>query len=334
MPRSHIRHPPVLAGDRAAAASGSGVATPHAALRARRPRRRRPLAPIAGALLAITLPLATGLAAGGVGDAAAAIARGDAAWSRRAEGHQGARAEPGPIGEAITAYEQALKQQPERLEIYWKLLRAQHFKGQFVARTREEKQALFGHGREVAEAGLDRLARQVGGRERLDAMAPAAAAKALAAVPEAVALHLWAGIHWGLWGDNFGRLAAARQGVGDRIRRYSEVVIALDERYEDAGGHRLLGRLHTLAPKVPFFTGWVDRGKAVAELRRAEALSPAYPLNAVFLAEALLRYEPDKAAEARQLLRREVERPPLADRVVEDEDAIAQARQLLAKGPG
>ncbi len=301
--------------------------------------RRRP-ARTAAALLATSLsllPLAAALpalAAHGAEDAAEAIARGDAAWSRRAEGHQGAQAVPGPIGEAIAAYEQALKQQPERLEIYWKLLRAQHFKGQFVVRTREEKQGVFGHGREVAEAGLDRLARKAGGRERLDAMAPAAAAKALAAVPEAVALHLWAGIHWGLWGDNFGRLAAARQGVGDRIRRYSEVVIALDERYEDAGGHRLLGRLHTLAPKVPFLTGWVDRGKAVAELRRAEALSPDYPLNAVFLAEALLRYEPDKAAEARQLLRREVQRPPLADRVVEDEDAIAQARQLLAKGPG
>ena len=35
---------------------------------------------------------------------------------------------------------------------------------------------------------------------------------------------------------------------------------------QDAAGHRVLGRLHTLAPKVPFFTGWVDRDKAVAEL--------------------------------------------------------------------
>ena len=55
---------------------------------------------------------------------------------------------------------------------------------------------------------------------------------------------------------------------------YSETLIALDERYEDAGGHRILGRLHTLAPKVPFVTGWVDHGKAVSELRRAVALGP------------------------------------------------------------
>jgi len=267
-------------------------------------------------------------------DPGEAIARGDAAWERRAEGHAGAHASPGPIGEAIAAYEQALKAQPERLETCWKLLRAEHYRGQFVAVTQEQKQAVFGPARSVAEAGLDRLARRAGGRERLDAMAPAAVAKALAGVAETAPLFLWAGIHWGLWGDNFGRLAAARQGVGERVRRYSEVVIAVDERFEDAGGHRLLGRLHTLAPKVPFLTGWVDRDKAVAELRRAVALAPDYPLNAVFLADALLTYQPAKAAEARRLLQRVVERPPVPDRVVEDEDAIAQARTLLAKHPG
>jgi tetratricopeptide (TPR) repeat protein len=269
-----------------------------------------------------------------------ALARGDVAWGRRAEGHVGAHASPAPIGEAIAAYEQALKEQPERLEVYWKLLRAEHYRGEFVAITREQKQDVFGPARKVAEAGLDRLARKVGGRERLDAMAPAAAAKALAGIAEAAPLHLWAGIHWGLWGDNFGRLAAARQGVGDRVRRYSEVVVALDERFEFAGGHRLLGRLHTLAPKVPFLTGWVDRGKAVSELRRAVALAPDYPLNAVFLADALLQYRSGQAAEvaaARRLLHQVVERPPSPDRpwgVVEDEDAVAQARALLAKYPG
>jgi len=309
-----------------AGCSGSGPA-----------RSARPAAALALLLLLPAQALPARQDAGSRGDA---LSRGDAAWARRAEGHVGAHASPGPIGEAITAYEQARKEQPERLEIYWKLLRAQHYRGEFVAITREQKQDVFGLARTVAEAGLDRLARKAGGRERLDAMAPAAAAKALAGIPEAAPLHLWAGIHWGLWGDNFGRLAAARQGVGERVRRYSEVVIAIDERYEFAGGHRLLGRLHTLAPKVPFLTGWVDRGKAVAELRRAVALAPEYPLNAVFLADALLQYRSGEAAEvaaARRLLRQVVERPAGTERpwgVVEDEDAVAQARALLAKHPG
>jgi tetratricopeptide (TPR) repeat protein len=260
------------------------------------------------------------------------VAVGDAAWARRAEGHQGGQAAPGPIEEAITAYERAVKEQPARLEAQWKLLRALFFKGEHVARTREDKQRVFGHGKDVAEAAVDRLAQKVGGRAKLDNMTPAQAAKALAGIPEATPIVLWAGVHWGLWGDNFGRLAAARQGVGDKIRRYAEIGIALDERYDEAAGHRLLGRLHDQAPKVPFFTGWVDRDKAIAELRRAVALAPDNDLNQLYLAEAILDHQPEKAKEAKDILRKLIAKPPAPTKLVEDEKAIANAKALLAKG--
>jgi hypothetical protein len=258
------------------------------------------------------------------------MAAGDAAWLHRAEGHQGAHAAANPIGEGVAAYERALKAHPDCLECSWKLLRALHFQGMFVARTKEEKQAVFDHGCKVAEAGLDRLAQKVGGRAKLTEMTPAQVAKAYTGVPEALALHLWGGIHWALWGDVFGHIPAARQGVGDKVRRYCEVVIAIDEKYENAGGHRLLGRLHTLAPHIPLITGWVNRDTAVTELRRAFALAPDFPLNGVFLADAVLRFQSDKAGEAREMLKKVVARPPSADQAVEDEDAIAQAKQLLA----
>lgn len=257
------------------------------------------------------------------------IVAGDTAWSRRAEGHQGARALPGAIDEAVAAYEKAVREQPDRLEGAWKLARALHYKGEYATQTREGKQKVFDRGRQVAEAGLDRLARRVGGREKLDAMTPAQAAKAVAGSPDAPPLLLWAAAHWGLWGDVFGRMAAARQGVGDKVRRYSEILVALDERYEDAAGHRILGRLHTLAPKIPFVTGWVDRAKAVAELRRAVALGPDNLDNHLFLAEALLEHQPDKAAEAREILRRLTARPPSPALVVEQEKTLANARALL-----
>ena len=260
------------------------------------------------------------------------IAAGDAAWARRAEGHQGARALPGPIDEAIAAYQRAVKEQPDRLEGTWKLLRALHYKGDFTTDSNDAKQRIFARGKEVAEGGIDRLAkRTAGSRQKLDALSPTRAAKAVAAVPEARPLFLWSAVHWGLWGDVFGRLAAARQGVGDKVRRYSEILIAADERYEDAAGHRILGRLHTLAPKVPFVTGWVDRDKAIAELRRAVALGPDNFDNHVFLAEALLEYQPAKAAEARDVLRRLIARPPTPELVVEQEKSLVNARALLAK---
>ena len=258
------------------------------------------------------------------------LAQGDAAWSRRAEGQQGGRPQAGPIDEAIAAYERALRADPANLDAAWKLLRALHFKGDYLARTSEEKQKIFARGRDVAEAALDRLAQRAGGRKKVDEMTPQAAAKALAAIPQARAIHLWAAVHWGLWGDNFGRLAAARQGVGDRVRRAAEILIALDETYEDAAGHRVLGRLHTLAPKVPFVTGWVDRAKAVSELRRAVALAPDNFLNHLYLAEALLEHT-DKTEEAKEILRRLIARPANPGRLVEDEKARADARALLAQ---
>jgi tetratricopeptide (TPR) repeat protein len=291
--------------------------------------RHRP--PLPGLLL-----LAALLLAGGPG-AAQEVSAGDAAWARRAEGHQGPRAAAGPTApanEAVAAYERAVRAAPNNLEAQWKLLRALHFQGEHVSRTKEERQAVFDRGRNVAEKAIDLLARRVGGRAKLDALSPQQAAKALAGEADAAPVFLYAAVHWGLWGDSFGRLAAARQGVGDKVRRYSEIVIALDERFETAGGHRVLGRLHTLAPKVPLVTGWVDRGKAVAELRRAVALAPDDPYNQLFLAEALLEHQPDKAAEARTILRRLVARPPAPARVVEEEKAIADAKALLARHPG
>jgi tetratricopeptide (TPR) repeat protein len=261
------------------------------------------------------------------------IAAGDAAWARRAEGRQGGKAAAGPIDEAVADFERAVREQPDRLEGSWKLLRALHFKGEFTTDSNEAKQRVFGRGKEVAEAALDRLAkRAAGSRAKLDALSPTQAAKAVGGAPEAKPILLWAAVHWGLWGDVFGRLAAARQGAGDRVRRYSETLIALDERYEDAGGHRVLGRLHTLAPKVPFVTGWIDRGKAVSELRRAVALGPDNFDNHLFLAEALLDHQPDKAAEAREILHRLLARQPTPELVVEQEKSLANARALLGRG--
>lgn len=262
------------------------------------------------------------------------VSEGDAAWARRAEGHQGARAAAGPIRQAVAAYERAVQLQPARLEAWWKLLRALHFQGEYTTRTREERQAVFGRGREVVEKALDLLGQRAGGRKKLDAMTPRQTARALAAVPEAAPVFLYGAIHWGLWGDAFGRVAAARQGVGDRIRHYGEVVVAIDERYETAGGRRLLGRLHTLAPKIPLVTGWVDRAKAVSELRRALELAPDDPYNQLFLAEALLEHQPDRSAEAKAILRKLVARRPSAERPVEEAKAVADARALLAKHPG
>jgi predicted Zn-dependent protease len=81
-------------------------------------------------------------------------------------------------------------------------------------------------------------------------------------------------------------------------------------------------------------TGWVDREKAVAHLRRAVALGPEEPYNQLFLAEALLEHQPAKKAEAVAILRRLVQAPPPAARVAEVEKVREDARALLQQHGG
>jgi hypothetical protein len=152
----------------------------------------------------------------------------------------------------------------------------------------------------------------------------------LRAIPEAPPLLLWSAADWGLWGNAFGKLAAARQGVGSKVRDWGETLIALDERYEGGAGHRVLGRLHSEAPKVPFFTGWVDHDKAISELEKAVALGPEELSNHFYLADALLLHRPAAKPRALTLLRQLAATKPRLEHQVEDTAIIADATRRLA----
>lgn len=261
-----------------------------------------------------------------------AIARGDAAWERRAEGAREGRAAKMPIDAAVAAYEAALVLAPESLEARWKLMRALYFEGDYNADGREARRVIFDHGRQVGEAVFDHLAEQVGGREAFDQLTPETARERFGATPEVARVYFWSAVHWGLWGEAFGKIAAARQGVVGKLRDFSAIVIALDPRYEDAGGHRILGRLHSEAPQIPFITGWVSRETAIAELRRAVELAPSEPFNVFYLAEALLDHGPPASrAEALALLRRLAALEPRPEKRLEDERIRREARTRLSR---
>lgn len=264
------------------------------------------------------------------------IDQGDAAWERRAEGASEAQARPGPVQEAVDAYEQALEADPSSLEARWKLLRGLYFLGEYATpdEDTEAQRAVYERGRDLGEEGLARLARRVpeaSDADDLRRLDPAELRRHFGDVPAAGPLFFWTAIHWGLYGENIGRLTAARQGVGDHIRDYAEATVALDETYESAGGHRLLGRLHAVAPKIIFFTGWVDREEALEHLRQAWKLAPDEPYNGWYLAEAILEHEPEKRSEALSILRELASRSPRAGHATEDAYVLSQVRNLLAE---
>lgn len=278
-------------------------------------------------LLLSTVAGGAPLAAGTFDDA---MARGISAFERRAEESREGGSAAGPVVRAVSAFETALSADPGSLEASVRLMVALWFQGEYASSGDEEKQKVFGRGREVGERALDRLAAPAGGRERLDAMTPAEAARSLSAVPEAKPLLYWSAVHWGFWGEAFGRFAAARQGVAGKVRWRGETLALLDTVYERAGAARILGRLHARAPRIPFVTGWVDHDFSLVELEIAVAVAPEDTFNCLYLAEALAQFRPKERERLRALLEDLAARTPLADRVVEDRRNIETARRLLA----
>lgn len=73
-------------------------------------------------------------------------------------------------------------------------------------------------------------------------------------------------------------------------------VVALDEKYEDAGGHRALGRMYYKLPGFPISFG--SNQKALTHLKRAHELFPNDIITRVFYAEVL--YDKGRKEEARK----------------------------------
>jgi hypothetical protein len=263
------------------------------------------------------------------------LARGDAAWARRAHGERDGLPQPGPIGEALRAYESALAARPDDLEARWKLLRAIHFAGDFTAPPPARKREIFERGRAVAAEGLSVVARKVGAGPPLEDMAPELVAGRLAAVgvpsSDVARFYFWAAVNWGGWSRTVGLVNAVRQGGVSRLHEYTEISIALEPDYEDGGAYRLLGRLHAELPRVPLVTGWVDRDLSIPLVERAYALAPATPGNQLLLALTLLDLAPERSGEARALLREVVSLTPRPSFRIEDLAVRELARERLGE---
>lgn len=72
-------------------------------------------------------------------------------------------------------------------------------------------------------------------------------------------------------------------------------VVALDEKYENAGAHRALGRMYHKLPEFPISFG--SNQKALAHLKRAHELFPRDIITRAFYAEVL--YDEGRKEEAR-----------------------------------
>ena len=106
--------------------------------------------------------------------------------------------------------------------------------------------------------------------------------------------------------------------------------VALDETYDQAGAHRVLGRIYYEAPGWPLSVG--DMEKSRQHLQAAVRLAPATSTNHLYLAQTLLRL--NEAGLARQELEQVVKSSRGAVKPQDLEEDRQEARRLLAEMEG
>jgi len=106
--------------------------------------------------------------------------------------------------------------------------------------------------------------------------------------------------------------------------------LTLDETYDQAGAHRVLGRIYYEAPGWPLSVG--DMQKSLQHLKAAVRLSPATSTNHLYLAETLLRL--NEAILARQELAQVLKSSRYAVKAQDLDEDRQEARRRLAEIEG
>ncbi len=247
------------------------------------------------------------------------IREGDAHYARRQDKRVGAVADKSEIAAAVRAYDTAAEAH-DSSEARWKLARALVFQGMYTDLDVSGRQAVFEKARRVSEDAvgvLERRAKRAGARE-FSGASPDEIAEAVRKDSDAAPTFYWAAVSWAQWALARGKEDGTKLGAADKIRTDATILVALDRRFEDGGGYRVLGRLHDQAPRMQVETQWASRAEAIRNLRLAIQMDPANFANRLFLAEALASGPAAEKSQAVALAEKLVSDSPSPTRLVED----------------
>ena len=146
--------------------------------------------------------------------------------------------------------------------------------------------------------------------------------------PDRVEGHYWLAMNLCGQSDEGGKLLGRK--LLPLILEELKRALALDETYDQAGAHRVLGRIYYEAPGWPLSVG--DMQKSLQHLKAAVRLSPATGTNHLYLAQTLLRL--NEAMPARQELAQVLKSSRYAVKPQDLEEDRQEARRLLAEMEG
>jgi tetratricopeptide (TPR) repeat protein len=146
--------------------------------------------------------------------------------------------------------------------------------------------------------------------------------------PNRVEGHYWLALNLCGQADEGGKLLGRK--LLPRILEELKRSLALDEAYDRAGAHRVLGRIYYEAPGWPLSVG--DLEKSLYHLKAAVRLAPATSTNHLYLAQTLLRIQDNPAAA--QELDQVLKSTRGAVKPQDLEEDRREARRLLAEIKG
>jgi tetratricopeptide (TPR) repeat protein len=146
--------------------------------------------------------------------------------------------------------------------------------------------------------------------------------------PNRVESHYWLALNLCGQAEVGGKLLGRRllPSIVEELRR----AVALDAAYDQAGAHRVLGRIYYEAPGWPLSVG--DMQKSRQHLQAAVRLAPGTSTNHLYLAQTLLRLQ--ETGLARQELAQVLKSTRAAVKPQDLEEDRQEARRLLAEMEG
>ena len=225
-------------------------------------------------------------------------------YDLRSEQSVGLKANPVYIDSAISSFLNAKNIKSYELEASIYLLKCFYFKGKYVFDNQEEKKNIFNKGKELGES-------------------------LIRSYPKSPGAYYWYLVNLGSWSEEYGIIAAAREGAADIMFKYSNKIIELDKNYADGGGYFLLGAAHFKAPYIPFILSWPNNKEAIKYLKKATETGDETASQTVYLAQAFFKNK--NRERAISLLQTLLKKKKSPDRLIDDLEQHQIAKNLLVK---
>ena len=232
------------------------------------------------------------------------LEKGIALYNQRLEGSVKSSARPEPITNAISHFQYAIKNAATETDAALYLLKSYYFRGKYVHKDKEKQKFDFSKGKDLGEKYIKKY-------------------------PDSAPFQFWYLVNLGSWSEVYGIITAAREGVAERMKEHSEIIITLDPEYENGGGYFMLGAVHFKSPYIPFLLSWPDNDDAIKYLTKALNIGEATPNQKVYLAQAM--YKDGQKSRAIDMLKEIAKMKTSAEEIVRDWEQIELAEQVLSE---